>query len=120
MSFHLLEAEPKRLEASPARTHRVWSAAAKQRIIEESLVPGAMVSAIARAHGVAASQIYGWRRKAIATGAVRRRDESPSGSGHGVPAADLIEISIGGMVLRVGGNVGEAQLRRVLRAVRSA
>lgn len=120
MSFQLLEAEPKRLEAS--RTHRVWSDAAKERIIEESLMPGAMVSAIARAHGVAASQIYGWRRKAIATGAVRRQDElaSPSGAGHGAPAADHVEISIGGVVLRVGGNVGEAQLRRVIRAVRSA
>ena len=122
VSFHLLEAEPKRLEASPARTHRVWSDAAKERIIEESLMPGAMVSAIARAHGVAASQIYGWRRKAIATGAVRRRDglAPPSGSGHGAQAADHIEISIGGVMLRVGGNVGEAQLRRVIRAVRSA
>jgi transposase len=122
VSFHLLEAEPTRLDVSPARTHRVWSDAGKARIIEESLAPGAKVSRIARAHGVAASQIYGWRRQAIASGAVRRRDDIgfSSGSGHGAPGADHVEICMSGVVLRVGGNVGEDHLRRVLRAVRTA
>jgi hypothetical protein len=37
VSFEMLEGGPVRLEASPARTHWVWSDAAKVRIVEESL-----------------------------------------------------------------------------------
>lgn len=59
-----------RLEASPQRPRRRWSAEAKARLVEESLKPGANVSAIARQAGLASSQLFGWRRKAIKSGAV--------------------------------------------------
>jgi transposase len=36
----------------------------KRRIVEESLVPGASVARIARAHGVNANQVFAWRQKA--------------------------------------------------------
>ncbi|WP_367267489.1 transposase [Mesorhizobium sp.] len=45
-SFHVLEAVPNRLEGSPQRPRRRWSAEAKARLIETTLKPGANVSAI--------------------------------------------------------------------------
>ncbi|WP_245465702.1 transposase [Mesorhizobium sp. M6A.T.Ce.TU.016.01.1.1] len=56
--------------ASPQRPRRRWSAEAKARLVEESLKPGANVSAIARQAGLASSQLFGWRRKAIKSSAV--------------------------------------------------
>ena len=34
----------------------------KRRIVEETLVPGASVAAVARRHGVNANLLFGWRR----------------------------------------------------------
>lgn len=34
----------------------------KRRIVEETLVPGASVAAVARKHGVNANLLFGWRR----------------------------------------------------------
>ncbi|MER8474216.1 transposase [Mesorhizobium sp. M1328] len=49
----------------------------KQRIIAETLMPGANVSAIARREGIAPPQLFTWRRKAIENGKVTPGD-SPS------------------------------------------
>ncbi len=35
----------------------------KQRIVEETLQPGASVARVARAHGVNANQVFAWRRQ---------------------------------------------------------
>jgi transposase len=43
---------------------RRWSDDEKARAIEASLAPGAVVSEIARAHGVTPQQLFGWRREA--------------------------------------------------------
>ena len=59
-TFDVLEA----LEASPARTRRNWSQAAKDLILTEAREPGANVSAVARAHGVSVHQVFRWRREA--------------------------------------------------------
>jgi len=47
--------------ASAAQRQR-WSIAEKRRIVEEALIEGASVARIARAHGVNANQVFGWRR----------------------------------------------------------
>jgi transposase len=45
------------------RKKRRWrSVAEKVRIVEESLVPGASVALVARAHEVNANQVFLWRR----------------------------------------------------------
>jgi transposase len=45
------------------RKKRRWrSVAEKLRIVEESLVPGASVALVARAHEVNANQVFLWRR----------------------------------------------------------
>ena len=46
------------LEARPLRPRRGWSAEAKARLVEETLVPGANVSAIARRAGMALSALH--------------------------------------------------------------
>ena len=43
---------------------RRWSRDAKMRIIEETLAPGAVVTEIARRHGIATSLVFTWRRRA--------------------------------------------------------
>src|SRR5262252_10987047 len=42
---------------------RRWSGADKARIVRESLKPGAIVSEVARRHGLTRWQLYDWRRK---------------------------------------------------------
>ncbi len=43
---------------------RRWSQDDKARIVEETLVPGAKVTEVARRNGVAASVVFTWRRQA--------------------------------------------------------
>ena len=43
---------------------RRWSGGEKARIVEETLAPGAVVSEVARRHGVAQSLLFTWRRLA--------------------------------------------------------
>jgi transposase-like protein len=47
----------------PARRRR-WSAEEKARIIEETLMPGACVSEVARRWQICSQQVFGWRRAA--------------------------------------------------------
>ncbi|RUV55068.1 MAG: IS66 family insertion sequence element accessory protein TnpB [Mesorhizobium sp.] len=121
-SFHVLEAVANRLDASPQRPRRRWSAEAKARLVEESLKPGANVSAIARQAGLASSQLFGWRRTAIKSGAVRRqRDAARLGFVEVTPTASAsVEIELGGVVIRAGADINEEQLVRIIRAVRQA
>ena len=42
---------------------RRWSRDDKMRIIEETLAPGAVVTEIARRHGIATSLVFTWRRR---------------------------------------------------------
>jgi transposase len=64
---HRLEpaAEVRRFEViNGALGRRRWSADARARILEETLVPGAVVSAVARRHGLTPQQLFTWRREA--------------------------------------------------------
>src|ERR1700719_2782192 len=69
-SFEVLTASPVRLSSSPARSYRSWSDEEKTRIVGETLVAGANVSAIARSNGLDPSQLFAWRRKAKGSGVV--------------------------------------------------
>lgn len=72
-TFEILTAEPVRKRRKP----KFWSDKDKALILEQALVPGANISAVARAHGMDPSQLFGWRRAALASGAVRRLDQAP-------------------------------------------
>jgi transposase len=115
---------------------RRWSKDEKVRIVQETLMLGAVVSEVARRHGVAQSVLFAWRRLAR-TAEPARRDDSillpveidatapPSGSeaarqSRAVtkgrrPRFGVIEIELSsGNCVRVDNNVDAAALRRVL------
>lgn len=56
---------------------RYWPAHEKLRIIEESLVPGESVSAVARRNGVAPNLLFRWRRLMDEGGAVAVGSNEP-------------------------------------------
>lgn len=116
-SCHVIEA----LEARPLRGRRGWSAEAKARLVEEALAPGANVSAIARQAGMAPSQLFTWRRQALARGAVTRvtdGDQPMTFTRFEAVRGAMVEIVIDDVVVRVGADVSGEHLAAVLRAVR--
>jgi transposase len=52
--------------AAAGRKRKKHSAAERLRIVEETLVPGVSVAAVARAHGINANQIFAWRKLHLA------------------------------------------------------
>jgi len=107
--------------ASTLTLHRRWSEEAKGRLVEASLVPGANVSAIAREAGIAPSQLFGWRRKALKGGAVNGgRDEGRLGFVEIATIAGQVEIEVCGVIIRAGADIGQDQLVRFIRAAKSA
>ena len=120
-NFHVIDAVPDRLKVSPPRSHRRWSGEAKARLIEASLAPGANVSAIAREAGLAPSQLFGWRRKALKGDAENRRGgEGRLGFVEIATTAAQIEIEVAGVIIRAGADIGQDQLVKIIRAVKSA
>jgi transposase len=57
---------PRDREGSVAAQRQRRSIAEKRRIVEATLAPGASVARVARAHGVNANQVFGWRRLYLA------------------------------------------------------
>ena len=47
---------------TPVQRRRRWSAEEKARIVQETYAPGMSVSLVARQHGIAPNQLFGWRR----------------------------------------------------------
>ncbi|WP_245892090.1 MULTISPECIES: transposase [Devosia] len=104
------------MDSSPAVGRRNWPDETKARIVEEALAPDVNVSAVARRYGMSPSQLFGWRRKAIAKGQVERREVPDDDAG---TSGGIVEIGIEGATVRVGPAVSEDHLRRVLRVIRS-
>jgi transposase len=119
-----------RLDASPPLLRRRWSAAAKTRIVEASLAPGANVSAVARAHGLSPQQLFAWRRKAIRSGAVALLPQRAAAEAQSFAPVEVaqdgdgrtggLEIVIGDAAIRVDRGVEPSLLTAAIRAVRSA
>ena len=114
------------LDASPARTRRTWTRAAKEMIVAEASVPDANVSAVARAHGVSVQQVFRWRREAQKSGEAdsslsfvevsRVEKATPALVTH----ADACEIAVAGVVLRIGSSVPAKRVVELIRAARLA
>jgi transposase len=51
---------------------RRWSVEIKGRIVAESYAPGAVVSEVARRHGMSPQHLFGWRKAARARGDYHR------------------------------------------------
>jgi transposase len=118
---------------------RRFSADDKSRIIEETLVPGAVVSEVARRHGLTPQQLLGWRRQArqatsagadrkapqfvpavvdrpMPVRAVRRRGRQRRR--HPDLGASVIEVVIDGVTIRVGRGAEPKTVAAVLRALK--
>jgi transposase len=105
--------------SGPERRRR-WASSEKARIVEESLVAGAVVTAVAQRHDVHPNLLHHWRRQA------KRALEGGQGLKFlpvavtpALPTSEgSIEIELAGNVrVRVDSAVEEAALGRVLRAV---
>jgi transposase len=137
-------ARPRRIEViTGVERRRRWSAEEKAEIVAESLVEGAVTSEVARRHGLSPQQLFGWRarlRDAV-RGSAPSSDatpafvpaivdsEPPSPAAPALPAsvaamgtADAdpapIEISLGGIIVRVRGEADPRALTTVLKALR--
>ena len=120
-TFHVVEAVVEPGDVGVATLRRRWPDEFKERAIAAALEPGANVSAVARQMGISPAQLFGWRRKALA-----KAEASPAPAKASstevvtVRSVPVLEIAIGDTVIRVGADIGEAALRRVLRAVRQS
>lgn len=111
---------------------RRWTAEEKGRIVAETLEPGAVVSVVARHHGLSPQQLFGWRRAARTPGvpiedvapkfvpavldpeaAQRRRRRS-------APGAAAIELEIDGVTVRIGDGARPRTIAAVIRALKEA
>jgi transposase len=136
-------ARPKRIEViTGVERRRKWSAQEKAAIVAESLADGAVVSEVARRHGLSPQQVFGWRARLrnAAKDAAPSSDptpafvpaivdnESPSPAAPVLPAVVAmgaagvdpapIEIALGGVVVRVRGDADPRALTTVLKALR--
>lgn len=117
---------------------RRWSPEAKARIVLESRQPGAVVSDVARQHGLTPQQLFGWRREARNGVAGGDAHDAPrpvstaftpivvtAAGDHSEKVAGIaagggqIEIAIAGALIRLRCACDAKTLRAVLQAVRA-
>ena len=80
----------------PERCRR-WSDDEKQAIVAESLVPGAVVTAVARRAGICPGQIYRWRQEIGAAGSgFAEVIVAPAATGAVCSTVPAIEIEFSG------------------------
>jgi len=109
-SLQLIEAVTERLDGAPVGERRLWSDEFKERAVAAALEPGVNVSALARRLGISPPQLFGWRKAFLKK---QTHDIAPAAS------VQMVEILVGGVIIRVSPDIDEAALRRILRAVRS-
>lgn len=110
-SLQLVEAFVERLDGAPVGERRRWSDEFKAQAVTAALEPGVNVSALARRLGISPPQLFGWRKAFLN----KQKEDVPAGA----PVL-LVEIVVGDVIIRVVPDLGEAALRRLIRAVRSA
>ena len=138
---HKLESKPARLQRIEVITgverRRKWSPDEKLAVVAESLAEGAIVSEVARRHGISPQQLFGWRAKLrTETAAVRaiapplfapavldepvtqQTDPSKPPARHDKTLS--IEVTFGSVVVRIHGAVDARTLAAVLRSVKAA
>lgn len=140
--------------SAPARRQRIevitgverrrkWSAQEKAAIVAECLAEGAVVSEVARRHGLNPQQVFGWRARlrdavkgqppssdvtpAFVPAVVEDKPPPPTAPAlpavvaMGAAGADPapIEIALGGVIVRVRGGADPRALTTVLKALRA-
>ncbi len=118
---------------------RRWSMDDKARIVEETLVAGAVVSEIARRHGLTPQQLFSWRRDArrsVVAGEAAdpprfvpavveqpkpepvRKPRRPRRAGRAGGATGMIKMEIGGVTVRVGRGAEVKTVAAVIHALK--
>ncbi|NHT77618.1 transposase [Ferranicluibacter rubi] len=116
----MIEAVPDRLDGSPRQLRRFWSDEFKATAVEQACQPGVNVSAVARQIGILPSQLYRWRRELLGSDEPEQAAAAFDPQSVAPDPDPVVEIVIGGIVVRAGRHVEEAHLQFVIRAVRSA
>jgi transposase len=121
---------------------RRFSDGDKGRIIEETLAPGAVVSEVARRHGLSPQQLFGWRaRQLLETTATEDarfvpamvesaaveaplpaplpRCREPKRARRADGISGIVEIEIDGVTVRVGRGADAKTIAAVLRALKA-
>jgi transposase len=136
-------ARPRRIEViTGVERRRKWSAQEKAAIVAESLTEGAVVSEVARRHGLSPQQVFSWRARlrdaikgpappsdaTLAFVPAVAEDEPLSPVAPALPAVVAmsaagvdpapIEIALGGVIVRVRGEADPRALTTVLKALR--
>lgn len=111
---------------------RTWPLRKKLEIVAESDAEGAVISEVARRHGLKPQQLFGWRsrlRKGAPPTALQRPAFAPvvvveASSHRSAPAPEhldpvpLIEIALGSVLVRLRGAVDGKTLATVLKVVK--
>jgi transposase len=140
MLDHKLEpevTEVRRLEViTGTGRRRKFAADFKARVVEETLAPDAVVSEIARQHGLTPQQVFTWRRQArvspdsklpqfvpavVETGLPSRlsRKRQHQRMPKGDRTAGSIEVEIEGVSIRIGRGAEPKTVAAVLRALKA-
>ena len=116
-----------------------YSSDDKARIVEETLAPGAVVSDVARRHGLSPQQLFTWRREArcrprtaeaapvfvpaVIQEAVgdgeAKTDRKATRRRRGCQTSGIIEIEIDGVTVRVGSGADAKTVAAVIRALKA-
>ena len=96
----------------PERRRR-WSEEEKLQLVEEACRAGCSVSQVARQRGINASQLFAWRRQALAKGVVSDNRTEPSA----VPALTFAPVNVAEEVAAAdaGEEARPARRRKVAR-----
>ena len=123
-----------------AAGRRRWSADDRARILEETLVPGAVVSVVARRHGLTPQQVFTWRREArqaraalptfvpaviapepvVAEPARTKPAHWPAKRSPSRRRAAGIEVEAGGVTVRIGDGASPAIIAAVIGALKGS
>lgn len=127
-----------RLEVITETGRRRWfSKDDKARIVEETLVPGAVVSDVARRHGLTPQQVFTWRRQARQLPATTAEEpqfvpavvDAPAAAGgrkrkalrcKAKPDFGVIEIDVDGITIRAGRAADAATIAAIVHALKAS
>jgi len=112
-------------QQSGAAKRRQYSEALKRQMVEETLVPGASVSVVARRHDVNSNQLFRWRRQLLPKAVVESGAMVPveiaadDGRPRRTDREGVIEIVFGcGARVRLRGEVNRETLQQVIEQLR--
>lgn len=139
MLDHTLKSDvaPGRLEVITETGRRRWfSRDDKARIVEETLAPGAVVSDVARRHGLTPQQVFTWRRQARQPQATKADEPqfvpavvdlsataiAPERKKRCKAKRDLgsIEIEVDGTIIRAGRGADAAMIVAIVHALKAS